>query len=438
MNLGSISSSRFFGLLIVTLAAVAVSGLAAAQTAPSAARPASAAPAAATAAPAAAAPAPTTAPPPAAVPAVTAAPAEPAAPARPSVKGVLMNNSVNVRKGPGTEYPVYLTAPLGFEVDAVGQKGAWLEIEFPAKGFSWVSKDYLQKIDDKTGIIISNNVRVRTGPGTQFDIAYTVQVGHKFQVLNMDIKGEWYHVMPMPGETAWILAEYVKLAGPVPGGVSVVPEPEPAGVTTTTTTPPTAPEPLPGTGVTTTREPQPAPQPDLYAAKLADADVKMRAEIAKDKPLDWDLESVSKLYEDIDANATNTVTRAHARNRLAQLKAYQAIQVRAKELGKLDADLEARLKDLEKQRAEELLAIKEPAVTPYLATGTIQKFYITSLGGATHKLLDDKGTIVYLLKSDIVTLSNFEGKICGVKGKISEIPHLPNVRLIEVTNATVL
>ncbi len=373
----------------------------------------------------------------AAAPATTAAAAPVAAPARESVKATLVGNNVRIRKGPGTEYPAYLEAPLGYEVNVFAQQGEWYEIEFPASGYSWISKEFLQKIDEKSGMVIGNNVSIRIGPGTQFDRLYTVPIGHKFQVLGMDIRGEWYRVAPMPGETAWILAQYVRLSGPLPGGavasgpppVEAVGPTDAVGATDAT-----------GTNIVTIVTPPPTVKPvvsnDVYAAKLMEAEKLFKAEVAKEDPMAWDFTAARDMYTEVSDKSDVAATRLQAKRRLSQLTSYEAITARAKELGKIDDDLQARLNDLEKQRAEELTTISTPAATPFIATGLVEKFYIKNIGGATHKLVDGR-TILYLLKSDVISLGSVEGKKCGIRGKIVTIEGFP-VRLIEVVAATPL
>lgn len=416
-------------LAFAALLVVFVAGLVAAQTAP----PASTA--AASVQPAA----------PAAVPAA----AVEAVPARSSVKGVLTGNGVNIRKGPGTEYAQYFSAQLGYEVNVLSQQGEWYEIEFPIKASTYIARDYLQKTDDKAGIVTGNGVSVRGGPGTQYDRLYVVPVGHKFQVLGTDPKGDWYRVAPMPGETAWILSQYVRLSGSLPaGGAAAIPLVATGTTTTTTavTTTTVAAVPSTTTAVATVTGPSIAPavtttvapavtepavvKPDPYVGKFIEAEKSFKAELDKENPAEWGIESIETAYGEILDKSTSAVTRDMARARLMQLKAYKSVQDRAKELGKIDEDLQARLKELEKQRAETITAIPEIIEAPFTATGVVEKFYITGIGGATHKLVQD-GTILYLLKSDVVDLPASVGKRCGINGKITTAPRY-TVRIIEV------
>ena len=344
---------------------------------------------------------------------------------RPHAKGVLTGDNVNVRHGAGTEFPIYYKASMGAEVKVVARKGQWLEIEFPAKAFSWVAVEYLTKIDDDTGIITDSQVNVRSGPGLQFDTLYRVQTNHKFQIMDTSADGDWHRVAPMPGATAWLISDYVRLSGPLPGEAPTTTTPVP-----TTTRPTTSPT----TTAPTTPEP-PKPPPGTYERKLQEADDKLQAEIAKEDPSEWDLDTIAPVYTDVKTNAENPVLRVKARTRLAQLKAYGAVKTRAIEIGRIDEGLAAQLKELEKARQEETSAAARVA-RPYLITGMVGKFHIPGLAGATHKVMDGEA-IAYLLRSKVTDLSLYEGKNCGIKGDVVAVPGL-KVQIIDVTNATVL
>jgi len=344
---------------------------------------------------------------------------------RPFVKGTLTGDNVNVRHGPGTQYPIYYKAPMGAEVKVVGRQGQWLEVEFPAQGFSWISADYLSKVDEETGIVTGSEVNVRSGPGFQFDVLYRVQANHKFKILATDITGDWYRVAPMPGATAWIAADYVRLAGAVPGTAPAAPEPEPAPSEPA----PAAPEaPAEGEGT--------PPPPGYYEAKMTEAEEALKAEIQKENPAEWDLEQVREMLTVVEAEADDAMLRVKARGMLAQLKGYESVKERAIEIGRVDEELSQRLSALEKQRQQKS-GMAERATAAYLAAGRLEKFYIEGLAGATHKLVDEDGSISYLLRSDVMELSPYQGKTCGVSGEITSAPGV-KVQIIDVTNVAVL
>ena len=96
-----------------------------------------------------------------------------------------------------------------------------------------------------------------------------------------------------------------------------------------------------------------------------------------------------------------------------------------------------RIAELEKERREAISKSEAGAGdSPYLVTGKLEKFFIEGLAGATHKLTDN-GRISYLLRSEILDLSTYEGNPCGIKGKIISVPGV-KVQIIEVTSASVI
>ena len=57
---------------------------------------------------------------------------------------------VNVRAGPGNEFPSYGKVPAGTPLQAVGisQDGGWVAVKAPVpNGIGWVSAAYLQPFD---------------------------------------------------------------------------------------------------------------------------------------------------------------------------------------------------------------------------------------------------------------------------------------------------
>lgn len=62
---------------------------------------------------------------------------------------VVSNANINVRSGPGTEYPAYGVAPPGASAQLLGasQDGDWWQIKVPTSvspdGTAWVSTDYV-------------------------------------------------------------------------------------------------------------------------------------------------------------------------------------------------------------------------------------------------------------------------------------------------------
>jgi SH3-like domain-containing protein len=58
-------------------------------------------------------------------------------------------------------------------------------------------------LDDVKAVVVKNNkCNVRSGPGTDKTIRFTVDKGVPFKVLEK--KGKWIHVMHADGDQGWI------------------------------------------------------------------------------------------------------------------------------------------------------------------------------------------------------------------------------------------
>ena len=84
------------------------------------------------------------------VPVVAAPPAPPPVevpppPAAPSGTWVITVEPLNVRAGPGNEYPAYGKIPAGVPLQVTGKSGEWLSVVIPAApgGIGWISGNYV-------------------------------------------------------------------------------------------------------------------------------------------------------------------------------------------------------------------------------------------------------------------------------------------------------
>ena len=162
---------------------------------------------------------------------------------------------LNVRSGPGTNYPVLFTAPPNTSGEAVGinADGGWYAVKVPTSvsgdGIGWVSADYVttQNVDglpvvqappppptvqpppppsgSVTGVT-TEPVNVRSGPSSQYPSYGAIPKGTTVAVTGASQDGEWYMIaVPTnisPDGTGWISGRYVTLSE---GNVPVQPAP---------------------------------------------------------------------------------------------------------------------------------------------------------------------------------------------------------------------
>jgi SH3-like domain-containing protein len=106
----------------------------------------------------------------------------------------------NVRVGPGTDEMVIWQVEKYHPLNVLRKQGGWCMFEDFEGDRGWIHGDLL---DDTRSIIVKkDNCNVRSGPGTDTDIRFTVDRGVPFKVLEK--KGAWLHVVHEDGDQGWI------------------------------------------------------------------------------------------------------------------------------------------------------------------------------------------------------------------------------------------
>jgi uncharacterized protein YraI len=193
---------------------------------------------------------------------VVPTPAPPAAvqPLPPTETGATATaiDSINVRSGPGTNYPSYGVVPAGSSAPVVGvnSDGTWWEIsvntENIPEGVAWVSAEYVSVTNTSNVPVVSappppaqlptaeapaqgvpygvatDTINVRSGPGNQYTSYGMVSPGATSLIIGQNSDGTWW-VVAIPTSVApngqgWVSAAYIDAYNTE--NVPVVPAPE--------------------------------------------------------------------------------------------------------------------------------------------------------------------------------------------------------------------
>lgn len=118
--------------------------------------------------------------------------------------------SLNVRSGPGTNYPVIggVTKGQKFVPSEAEHNGTWGKIKLPNGRTGWVSMQYMKSTGNCTeennssssqtkeenweGVVTANSLRVRSGAGTNYSQKTSLPKGTKVDVI-FETNG-WYYV----------------------------------------------------------------------------------------------------------------------------------------------------------------------------------------------------------------------------------------------------
>jgi uncharacterized protein YraI len=162
--------------------------------------------------------------------------------------------AVNIRSGPGTQYPAYGVAPKGAkgEVIGVSEDSKWWVINLPTSlvgaGQGWVSADWVTTSNTEGVPVVPppdqeppvdvpppsegvptatalDYINVRSGPGVQYASYGVAQPGASAEIIGKSADGKWWVIkLPSVAEgQGWVSADWVQASDA--GGVPVIPAP---------------------------------------------------------------------------------------------------------------------------------------------------------------------------------------------------------------------
>ncbi|WP_102274449.1 SH3 domain-containing protein [Cytobacillus massiliigabonensis] len=126
---------------------------------------------------------------------------------------------LNIREGPGLSYPVVAQVNKGERYTYLSEKEDWIEIQLKDGKKGWAA-DWLVTLEssenssttisqsvNKQAIISADGLRVRKGPGTNYEVIGTINKGENFSVLAAD--GDWIQLATSYGN-GWVSSEFVQ------------------------------------------------------------------------------------------------------------------------------------------------------------------------------------------------------------------------------------
>ena len=109
-------------------------------------------------------------------------------------------DTANVRAGPNTSDAVIWQVEKYHPLTVIQKQGSWVLFEDFEGDRGWIHDSLLA--DMHTVIVKNDKCNVRSGPGTDSSIRFTVDKGVPFRVL--EEKGDWLHVVHADGDEGWI------------------------------------------------------------------------------------------------------------------------------------------------------------------------------------------------------------------------------------------
>jgi len=112
-------------------------------------------------------------------------------------------DNVNVRTGPGTNFPVYMELFKGYPLKVLQKKGDWLQISDFENDKGWI---YAKLVSPGSTVIVNGkkSINMRTTPSTTATVVASVDRG--VILTKLATQGKWVKVKHSQGTVGWIYA----------------------------------------------------------------------------------------------------------------------------------------------------------------------------------------------------------------------------------------
>ena len=106
----------------------------------------------------------------------------------------------NVRSGPGRNYDILWEIEKYHPLNVIQKSGQWYRFQDFEGDEGWIYKPLVRNIPSI--ITKKENCNIRSGPGTDFSIVFTVEKGIPFKVIKR--KESWVYGEHADGDKGWI------------------------------------------------------------------------------------------------------------------------------------------------------------------------------------------------------------------------------------------
>ncbi|MCP3952490.1 MAG: SH3 domain-containing protein [Desulfobacterales bacterium] len=111
----------------------------------------------------------------------------------------------NVRSGPGTEYDILWKVERYYPIETLKKENQWYYFKDFEGDRGWLHESLVG--DMKTVVTISSSCNIRSGPSTDYAVAFTPERGTPFKVLGRE--GNWLKIEHTKGYRGWIYKSLV-------------------------------------------------------------------------------------------------------------------------------------------------------------------------------------------------------------------------------------
>ncbi len=128
-------------------------------------------------------------------------------------QGRINANDINVRSDSTVASKLICTVDKGELVEVVKESYGWYKIRLPGTAPSFIKKDLVTLIDEKTAKVIKDNVNIRLMPNESSAILGRAVKNEIINILGG--RGGWYKIEPLHNSFGWVYKQFVSKADTV-------------------------------------------------------------------------------------------------------------------------------------------------------------------------------------------------------------------------------
>ncbi len=125
-------------------------------------------------------------------------------------QGEISANNINIRSDSTVSSKIVCIVEKGVPVEVVRESYEWCKIRLPKTAPSFIKKNLVTLIDEKTAKVIKGNVNIRLEP---YESSPILGRADKNEVINiLQDRGEWYKIEPLNNSFGWVNKKFVNPA----------------------------------------------------------------------------------------------------------------------------------------------------------------------------------------------------------------------------------
>jgi uncharacterized protein YgiM (DUF1202 family) len=121
--------------------------------------------------------------------------------------GLINTDNINIRSDATVNSKIICNLSRGKPVEVVLERYDWYKIRLPKTAPSFIRKDLVTLIDEKTAKVAHDRVNIRLGPNEDSWVLGQVDKNEVIAVL--DIRGQWYKINPTNNSFGWVYKKFV-------------------------------------------------------------------------------------------------------------------------------------------------------------------------------------------------------------------------------------